>query len=97
MTVNQILTPVIQEEFQKYERHGYKIKLKCTAKKRTNATIACGIVTLCGFVHPVFFLAVPIYIIIMLNSRNNINAIIAQAKKYPDMPIDQIVAREIKL
>ena len=32
MTVKQILTPIIEQEFRKYESNGYKVKLKTPRK-----------------------------------------------------------------
>lgn len=97
MTVKEILTPVIMQEFEKYERNGQKIKLKTIAKKRTKYSIICGIIALLGFVHPVYFISVPIYVILMLRTRNVVDVILSLAKDNPNKPIDRIIAEEIKL
>ena len=97
MTVNEILTPVILQEFKKYENLGCQIKLKTTKSRRIKYSIICGIIALLGFVHPVYFAAVPVYIVLMLKTKNNIDLIISLAKKNPNKPIDQIVAEELKL
>jgi len=97
MTVKQILTPIILQEFKKYEDLGHKIKLKSTTTKRKKYSIICGIIAFLGFAHPLYFAAIPVYIILMLNTKNNIDLIISLAKKSPDKPIEQIIAEEMKL
>ena len=97
MTVKEILTPLITQEFEKYERHGYKIKLKSTSKRRVKYSIICGIIALLGFAHPVYFAAIPVYIILMMKTRDNVGIILSLAKKNPDTPIEQIVAQEVKI
>lgn len=97
MTVKDILTPVITQEFEKYERHGYKIKLKSISKRRVKYSIICGIIALLGFAHPVYLAVIPVYIILMMKTRDNIGAILSKAKKSPDKSIEQIVAEEVKV
>lgn len=90
MTVKEILTPVILEEFKKYERSGYKIKLQTAENKRT-AYIVWAIVS--------FVLCCPIISIIclvLMNKIDNVKIILSIAKKYPNMPISQIVAKEMR-
>ena len=91
MTVKDILTPVITQEFEKYESHGYKIKLKSVTTNRIKYTVFCALgAILCW---PV---ALIVYIVLM-KKTNNIDTIISVAKKSPDTPIEQIVAQEIKV
>ena len=75
MTVKEILTPVILQEFKKYENLGHQIKLKTTTSRRIKYSIICGIIALLGFVHPVYFVAVPVYIVLMLKTKNNVDLI----------------------
>ena len=89
MTVNEILTPIINEEFQKYQNNGYKIKLRCVRKKRITYTVCCALGALLAW--PV---ALTVYIILMCN-LNNVKAILAQAKSRPDVPVDVIIAGEM--
>lgn len=91
MTAKEILTPVINQEFQKYQNNGYKIKLKSATKNRIKYTIFCALGALICW--PI---ALIVYIILMC-STNKINTIVKLAKKTPDMPIDQIIAQEIKI
>lgn len=95
MTVQYILTPIINQEFEKYARSGRPIKLKTISKKRTKYSIICSIIALCGFAHPVFFLVIPIYIVLMCKAGNKVNTILSLARKSPDKPIAQIIAEEI--
>lgn len=97
MTAEAILTPIITKELEKHERNGGKIKLKTAKKRRIKYSIICGIIALCGFAHPVFFVSVPVYIILMLKTRNNINIILSLAKKSPNKPVDLIIAEEVGL
>lgn len=91
MTVKEILTPVIKQEFAKYERHGYKIKLKSVTTKRIKYTVLCALgAILC------WPIALIVYIVLM-RKTNNIDTIISVAEKSPDTPIEQIIAREIKV
>ncbi len=93
MTVKELLTPVINLEFEKYKSQGYKIKLKSTAKKRILYTILCVFGTI------IFVSVCPIVWIIygvLMMKTNNIDIIISLAEKSPDMPIEQIIAQEIK-
>lgn len=91
MTVKEILTPLITQEFEKYERHGYKIKIKSVTTNRIKYTVFCALgAILCW---PV---ALVVYIVLM-KKTNNIDTIISVAKKNPDTPIEQIVAQEVKI
>ena len=91
MTVKDILTPLITEEFQKYEQSGHKIKLKSVTPNRIKYTVGC---LLGAFI--CFPVALIVYVVLM-KKTNNIDTIISVAKKNPDMPIDQVVAQEIKI
>lgn len=98
MTVKEILTPIILQEFNKYENLGYEIKLKSTTTRRIKYSVICGIVALCGVIDPLFLLVVAaIYIVLMVKTKDNVNLILSLAKKSPDKPIEQIVAEEMKL
>lgn len=90
MTVKGILTPVIKEEFQKYEKNGYKIKLKSTTKKRVKYTVFCALGAI------IFWPAALIIYIVLMSKTNNVDTIFELAQKNPDMPIDQIIAQELK-
>lgn len=97
MTVNDVLTPVIKQEFEEYERNGYKIKLKSVFKRRVKYSIICGIFALLGFINPGFLIyAAIVYTVLMLKTRDNVKVIISLAKKEPDKAIKQIIAEEIK-
>ena len=95
MTVEEILTPTITEELEKYECNGSKIRLKTVKNRRIWYSIICGVIALCGFVFPAFFISVPVYIILMLKTKNNIKVILSLAKKNPNKPVDQIIAEEV--
>lgn len=98
MTVTQILMPVIKQEFEKYESHGHKIKLKTAINRRVKYSIICGIIALLGFAHPVCLLiGILTYIILMMRTLDNTKVIISLAKKSPDKTIEQIVAEEVKI
>ena len=99
MTVEEILRPAILEEFQRYERSGYQIKLRSVGKRRTKYTLislAVALVSLCT--GP---LAILVWIITgivygnLMKKTDNVNTVIYVAKQFPDMPIDQIIAQEM--
>ena len=93
MTVEEILTPIITQEFAKYERAGYKIKLRSVTTNRLKYTAYCALGGM--FFWPIWPVALIVYIILMVKT-NNINTIISVAKKQPNTPIELIVAQEIK-
>lgn len=93
MTVEQILIPIINEEFRKYEQQGYKIKLKSTNKIRTKYTLLSLLFLIIFF--PVFPLVIIVYVLMMIKTTNQ-DIIIKLAKKNPDKPIVDIIAEEIK-
>ncbi len=90
MTVEEILTPIITQEFAKYERAGYKIRLRSVTTNRLKYTAFCALGAI--FCWPI---ALIVYIILMVKI-NNINTIISIAKDNPNDPIELIVAQEIK-
>ncbi len=96
MTVNDILLPVINEELEKYESGGKNIKLKTAGKRRIKYTIICGLIVVLGFWNPLCYIAIPVYIILMVKTKNKSNVILSLARKSPNKPIDQIIAEEIK-
>ena len=96
MTAEAILLPIINAELEKYRQNGKKIKLKTIEKRTVTYTIIFGILALCGFAHPIYFAAIPIYIILMMRNRKPELVILSLAKKYPNKPVDQIIAEEIK-
>ncbi len=44
MTEKDILTPLIQAEFQKYQMNEYRIKLRSIPARRAKYSIICGII-----------------------------------------------------
>jgi len=90
MTVKEILTPVIQHELEKYESQGYKIRLKTATNNRIKYTVLCALGAIAFF--PI---ALIVYVILM-KKTNTIDTILSIAKKYPDTPIETLVALEIK-
>ena len=97
MTAEAILTPIIAKELEKYGQNGGKVKLKTAKKRRVKYSIICGIIALCGFAHPIYLVSVPVYIILMLKTKNNIDIILSLAKKSPNKPVDLIIAEEVGL
>lgn len=98
MTVKEILTPVILQEFNKYENLGHEIKLKSKKTRRIKYSVICGIIALFGLIDPILLLAdAVVYIILMVKTKDNINLILSLAKKSPDKPIDQIIAEEMNV
>ena len=94
MTVKQILTPLIQQELQKYEQAGHKIRLKTQQTNRIGYTVACAAAGVILF--PFIPITIIVYICLM-KKTNPIDTILAAARKKPDVPIDQIVAQEMIL
>ncbi len=98
MTVQQILTPVINQEFQKYQSMGIKIRLKSTNKLRGKYSLICGGAALWSLLLSplILLIVIPIYIVLMIRANDNVRTILSVAKDYPDKPIDVIVAEEIQ-
>ena len=97
MSVEAILTPIINQEFQKYQNMGYQIRLKTAKERRVKYQWVCGSIALVSLalVPFIFVIMIPIYIILMSKTKNNVGIILSLARKVPDKPIEQIVAEEI--
>ena len=103
MYVEQILTPIIEEEFKKYESDIRKIKLKTARKRLVTYTLVYAALILFSLVINWLFLTflsvfpgVIIYISLMLTTKNKVKVILSLAKSQPNKPIDQIIAEEIR-
>ncbi len=72
MTVKQILTPIIEQEFRKYESNGYKVKLKTPRKRRITYTVCCVLITFLYFFlfkdspNLIMLLSIPLFIFIAI-------------------------------
>lgn len=93
MSAEAILTQVITQEFHKYTSCGWTIKLKATREKRVKYSLWCGAAAL--LLWPMFPITLIVYILLMANT-NDVKTILSIAKKYPDTPVDQIIAWEIR-
>lgn len=89
MSAEEILKPIIEQEFEKYERNGEKIKLPSMTKTRIKYTVWCVLGAWLSF--PI---ALIVYIVLMIRT-NKVNTILRLAKKSPDKPIDQIISEEM--
>lgn len=89
MTVKEILTPMINQELQKYQYNGNKVKLKSVTKYRLLYTLFCGLGAI------LFWPIALIVYICLMSGTDNVNIILKLAKKYPDTPVDQIIAQEV--
>ena len=99
MTVEEILTPVIKRELQKYEESGKTLKLKRTGKLKVKATLISlllAVLSLC--LGPIALFAWVVILITYINKMkkiDNVYAILEVAKKNPDTPIDRLVWQEV--
>ena len=99
MTVKQILFPVIKQEMKKYRDNGQRLRLKTAIRKRIICTVLFAMLFI-AFNDIIYYTSLMvivlfIYACIMLK-MNNTNIIFKEAKKNPDMPVDKIIAKEIK-
>ena len=90
MSIEEILRPVIEQEFAKYESSGRKVRLRSVAKKRILYTFIC-LLGGCGC-FPVAFI---VYIFLM-SRTSKLKTIIRLAKKSPDKSIQEIVMSEMQ-
>lgn len=90
MSVEEILTPVIEQEFEKYESSGHKVRLRSVMKQRILYTLIC-LLGGCGC----FPVAIIVYIFLMRRT-GKIKTIIRLAKKFPDKSIQEIVESELQ-
>ena len=96
MTVQQILRPIIQQELDKYQQHGQKVRLKSAAKRRLKHSAICLPIALVLLpAPPLAIITLIVYICLMCKTKN-VDIIFWLAAKNPDTPIDQIVAQEVK-
>ena len=93
MTVETILTPIINEELAKYQQNGQKLRFKTAKKNRIKYTVFC---LLGAFLFPPVSTIIAVFVYINLMKKTDpVNTIIAAAKKKPDISIEQIIAEEI--
>jgi len=98
METKKLLNELIENEFEKLEKDGVKIRLKRKTTNAINYTVICAIIfllTVIGGAFPLALIDLIIYFVLMYNN-NNTNVIAKLAKKFPDKPILDIIKGEIK-
>ena len=98
MYVKTIMNNLIEEEIEKIEQNGEKVKLKTIINKRINYTLWLGAIFAVLLVANKLFLAfidLVIYFVLLYNT-NNVSVITKLSKKSPDTPISEIIKGDMK-
>lgn len=98
MILKKMLNDMIEEEIQKIEQTGKKVRLKSVSSKKILYTVIFGTILLFLLALGQLFLALIDLVIyfILLYRTNNVSVIIKLAKKSPNTPIGNIIRGEMK-
>lgn len=97
--LKNILKRMINEEFDKLKLEGRKIRLKTRTKRYIIYSVVIFMIFIITGIFPVvgnITSILLIFFIVKICMNTNVNAVISLAKKNPDIPVGDLIRKDLK-